>query len=146
MEKPNAFKTPNGLLARMQAVRFGKILFNLQFVALAVMAASVLSFLFVAAYYIVLIFITIITLFTLLGNDTFLMLWSGGEVLVEVTEKLAYSWKFTVPIAMALSALSVACLCLDRYDKHGVRIAVSTTVFAASLIVLVVKLVSTGGV
>ena len=57
MEKPNAFKTPNGLLARMQAVRFGKILFNLQFVALAVMAASVLSCLFLAGYYIIIIFI-----------------------------------------------------------------------------------------
>lgn len=72
MENQKAFKTPIKTLARMQVVHFGKILFNLQFIALAVMAASVLSFLMPVVYYLLLLCIAFLTLFLIFANPTFL--------------------------------------------------------------------------
>lgn len=129
----------------MQVVRFGKILFNLQFLALAVRAASVLSFILPAIYYIVLIFIAFFTLFAAFANPTFRSFWSSGEHLAKITEALSYSWKFTVPIVLALAIGSILCLCFDKNQKHVARIVTSVVLALLSIIVLVLKLINGGG-
>lgn len=143
MENQKAFKTPIKTLARMQVVHFGKILFNLQFIALAVMAASVLSFLMPVVYYLLLLCIAFLTLFLIFANPTFLSFWSGGEALAKIAETLAQSWKYTVPIVTVLAVASLICLCFDKNKKHTARIAVSAVICIFALAVLFLKLANT---
>ncbi len=144
MDKLKTFKTPRKVLAQMQVVHFGKILFNLQFIAVAIMVASVLSFVMPAIYYIVLVCIAFLSLGSLLVNDTFRSMWAGGKTLTKIAEVLTYSWKFTVPIVAALAIVSIVCLCFDKHDKHIARIIVSAVICVLALIVLFFKLVNTG--
>lgn len=138
-------KTPNKILAEMQIVHFGKILFALQFIALAVMLLSALSFVFVAVYYILLVCVSVLTLGSIYAAyPDFVNWWSGGEALVKFTETLAYSWKYTVPIVLALSVASVICLSFDKREKHVARIVFSVLTAIAALVVLILKLINTG--
>lgn len=144
MENQKTFKTPSKTLARMQVVHCGKILFNLQFVVLAVMLASVLSFIMPALYYIVLVCIAFLSLGSLLANETFRSFWSGGEKLTKIAEALTHSWKYTVPIVLVLAIASIVCLCFDKKEKHIARIVISGIICVIALIVLILKLVNTG--
>lgn len=137
--------TPKNILVRMQVARFGKIAFNLQFLAVAVMAASVLSFLAMAVFYILLLAVTVVTLGLIFAAyPSFANLWSGGEVLGDIFNLLAPSWAYAVPVALALSATSIICLCFDYREKHVARISVSAVIAVISLIVLIIKLVGGG--
>lgn len=144
MENQKIFKTPNKTLARMQVVHFGKILFNLQFIAMAIMVASVLSFIMPAIYYLVLICVAMLTLFILFANPTFASLWAGGETLTKIAEVLTQSWKYTVPIVAVLAIASIICLCFDKNKKHPARITISVIICVLALVVLFFKLVNTG--
>ncbi len=144
MEKQEIFKTPRKTLARMQVVHFGKILFNLQFIALAVMAASVLSFIMPAIYYLMLLCIALLSLFIVFMNPTFTSLWSGGETLTKIAEILTLSWKYTVPIVAALALASILCLSFDTNQKHPARIVVSVIVCVIAVVVLLLKLINGG--
>lgn len=145
MENQKTFKTPTKDLAKMQVVHFGKILFNLQFIAVAIMVASVLSFIMPAIYYLLLLCAALLSLFSLFANPTFLAFWSGGETLAEIANFLSGSWKFTVPIVAVLAAGSIVCLCFDKNKKHTARIVVSAIICVLALVVLILKLVNIGG-
>ncbi len=125
-------------------MHFGKILFNLQFVAVAIMAASVISFLFTAVYYLLLVCVLILSLFTLLADPGFQSLMSGGESLTNVASVLSQSWAITVPTVAALSIASIVCLCFDKNERHTARIVVSSIVCVIALLVLILKLVNSG--
>lgn len=146
MERQRTFKTPRKILARMQVVHFGKIMFNLQFLVLAVMIASVLSFIMPAIYYLLLVCAAFFSFFSLFANQTFRSMWSGGEYLTKVAETLTYSWKFTVPIVLALAIGSIICLCFDKKEKHIARIVVSVAFAVLALIVLALKIINGGGI
>lgn len=139
-------KTPKGTLARMQAVHLGKILFNLQFIALAVMLASVLSFIGIAVYYIMLVAISLLTVFTIYAiYPNFVNAWTGGEKLANIAVKLAQSWTYTIPIVICLAALSIGLLCFDKNEKHIARIVVSSIIIVIALILLILQLTASGG-
>lgn len=144
MENQKTFKTQNKTLARMQVVHLGKILFNLQFIVVAIMVASVLSFIMPAIYYLFLVCIAFLTLFTLFANPTFKSFWAGGETLTKIATVLSQSWKYTVPIVLVLAIASIICLCFDKNQKHIARIVVSVIICVLALIVLLLKLVNTG--
>ncbi len=146
MENLKVYKTPGKTLARMQVVHFGKILFNMQFIAVAVMAASVLSFILPALYYLVLICIAFLSLGSLLLNETFRSLWAGGETLTKIAEALIHSWKYTVPIVLILAIASIVCLCFDKHQKHIARIVISSIICVLALIVLIFKLINMGAI
>lgn len=139
MENQKIFKTPSKTLARMQIVHFGKILFNLQFIAVAIMAASVISFIIPVIYYIFLICIAGLTLFIIFINPTFMSLWTSGEKLLDIAAVLTQSWKYTVPIVAILAIASIICLCFDKSKKHTARIVVSVIICVLALIVLLSK-------
>lgn len=145
MENQKVYKTPSKTLARMQVVHLGKILFNLQFVAVAVMLASVLSFLMPAIYFLVLILITLLTLGMAFANPAFSSYWTGGEYLTHIAEVFAQSWQYTVPIVAVLAVLSIVCLCFDKTQKHTARITVSAIMCVLAVVVLVAKLINNGG-
>ena len=142
MNEPTDYKTPKNLLARMQVVHLGKILFNLQFVALAIMMASALSFLITALYYLLLISITLGTVGIIyLVYPQFSNWWSGGETLQNITSVLAESWQFTVPVVAVLAVASIVCLCFDNQKKHISRIITSIVICVLAILVLILKLV-----
>lgn len=145
MENEKTFTTPPKQLAKMQFVHFGNILFRLQFLALAIMLASVISFLVPALYYLVLISVMLLTLFLIFAVPGFTNLWSGGETLTKVAEFMAQSWKFTVPIALALSAGAAICLFLDKEHRQKGKIVACVIVAVASAAVLILKLINNGG-
>lgn len=145
MEKDRLVKTPNAVLIRMQIVHFGKIVFNLQFIVVAIMVASVLTFILPALYYLILLFVAAITLFSLFVDPTFRSLWTGGETLTKVATYLTGSWKYTVPLVAVLSIVSILCLCFDRNKKHMARIIFSVFLCLLALIILFLKLVNSGG-
>ncbi len=144
MENQKTYKTPSKTLARIQVVHFGKILFNMQFIAVAIMAASVISFIMPALYYIVLACIAFLSLGSLLVNETFRSMWAGGETLTKIAEVLTHSWKYTVPIVVVLAIASIVCLCFDKNKKHIARIVISAIICVLALIVLFLKLVNSG--
>lgn len=144
MENQKKFKTPKNVLARMQVVHFGKVLFNMQFIVVAIMAASVISFIIPFLYYIMLASILVFSLFSLLANDTFMSLWSGGETLTKIASILTQSWKYTVPLVAILSIASIVCLCFDKHEKHIAKIVVSVIICVIALVVLFFKLVNMG--
>lgn len=144
MENQKTFKTPSKALARMQVVHLGKILFNMQFIAVAIMAASVLSFIIPALYYLVLICITLLSLFMVFANPNFKKFWAGGETLTQIADLLTHSWKYTVPIVAVLSIASIICLCFDKNKKHTAKIAISVIMFVLAIIVLSLKLINSG--
>lgn len=146
MENQKTFKTPTKTLVTMQVAHFGKILFNLQFLALAVMVASVLSFLLPVIYYLVLLFISLLTVFTIYAvNPNFASYWSGGETLTKVAAFMSQSWKYTVPIVLVLAALSIVCLSIDRSQKHTARIVGSSIIAVLAAVILIFKLINGGG-
>ncbi len=137
-----AATTPKNILARMQVAHLGKITFNLQFLAVAVMAASVLSFLAMAVFYLLLLAVTLVTLGLIYAAYPSLKdLWSGGAVLESIFNTLAASWPYAVPAALALSVASIIFLCFDYRQKHVARITISAVIAVISVIVLVIKLV-----
>lgn len=144
MENQKSYRTPSGTLARMQVVHFGKIMFNMQFIPVVIMAASILSFILPAIYYILLICALFLSLFTLLANETFMASWAGGETLVRVMEALYYSWTYTVPIVAVMSIASIVCLSFDKREKHIGRIVTSAIIFVLALVLLFFKLVNSG--
>lgn len=140
------YKTPKSVLARMQAAHFGKILFNLQFLAVAVMAASALSVLATVMFYLFMIIVTIgsIGLIYVL-YPPFASWWAGGEKLQEIMEVLAGSWQYAVPVALALSLSSIVLLCFDKEQKQVGRIVVSALVALFSVVFLIFKWINEGG-
>lgn len=132
-------KTPKGLLANMQVARLGKILFNLQFLALAVMAASLLSVIIYVLFYTLLLAVTILSLGSVFANPQFGELWSGGEAMSEVIVVLGQSWQYSAPAAAALAVASIVCLSIDKSEKHPARIVFSCLVLATAIIVFIVK-------
>ncbi len=144
MNSQKIFKTPSKTLVKMQIVHFGKILFNLQFIVLAIMLASIVSFILPAIYYLFLVFILCFSFFTLFANPTFMSLWSGGETLTKVASSLTHSWQYTIPIAAVLSIASIVCLCFDKNIKHIARILISLIILVFAVIILFFKLVNSG--
>lgn len=128
----------------MQIVHLGKILFSLQFIAVAVMAASVISFIMPAIYYLFLIFIALLTLFIAFTNPAFTSLWTGGETLTKIADTLTQSWRYTIPFVAILAIFSIICLCFDKNQKHHARILVSTIIAILAIIVLLLKFINTG--
>lgn len=128
----------------MQVVHFGKILFNMQFIAVAVMIASVLSFIIPAIYYLLLICILMLSLFTLLAKPEFVALFSGGETLSKIAEALANSWNYTIAIVAVFSVASIVCLCLDKHKQQLPRIIISAVVCGIDLLILLIKLAVSG--
>ncbi len=144
MEDKQIYKTPSKTLATMQVVHLGKILFNLQFIVLALMLASVISFILPALYYIVLFCIAFISLGSLLIDETFRSMWAGGDTLTKIAEVLTHSWKYTVPIVAILAIASIVCLMLDKNKKHVAKIVTSVIICVIALVILVLKLINTG--
>lgn len=144
-DKMNYSPTTRDLVS-VQVVHFGKILFRLQFLALAVMAASVLSFIAPVVYY---VFLLAVTLFTFGGiyalYPQFASWWSGGETLVKIISALVESWKYTVPIVLTFAAASVVCMCFDKREKRVPEMAVSVITGGIALIILILKLINKGG-
>lgn len=145
MEKKNLIKTPGDVLLRIQIVHLGKILFNLQFIFVIVMFASILTFILPAIYYLVLAMIALVTLFILFADPTFRSLWAGGEVLTEIAAYLANSWKYTIPLVAVFSISSIICLCFDKNKKQLPRIVISSILFIIAMIILVLKYINTRG-
>lgn len=142
MENNKSIKTPTDIVLRMQIVHLGKILFNLQFIFVTIMVASILTFILPAIYYLILFIVAAITLFSLFANSTFRSLWSNGEVLTQVANYLSGSWKYTIPLVLIFSIMSIACLCFDKNKKHTARILLSGILFVVSIIILILKLVN----
>lgn len=144
MEDQRTFKTPLKTLARLQVVHFGKILFNMQFIAVAIMIASIVSFLIPVVFYIVLVAVLLLSLFTLLTNPTFKSFFQGGATLTNIAEVMSRSWKYTIPIVAALSIASIVCLCFDKNKKQIARIVISSITCTFSLVLLFFKLANSG--
>ncbi len=144
MDNQKTFKTPKNILARMQVVHLGEILFNLQFIAVAIMVASVISFIVPALYYVLLFCIAFLSLGALIANSTFRSMWAGGETLTKITSVLTQSWQYTIPIVAILAIASIVCLCFDRNKKHIARIVISSIICVLALIILIFKLINTG--
>lgn len=147
MEEENIYKTPSNFLAKMQVVHFGKILFNLQFIALAIMLASIITFIMPAIYYLMLIAISFLTIFSIyVWYPNFSSFWTGGETLLNIADVLTNSWQYTIPIALALAVASIICLCFDGNKKHIGRIVVSVVISVVLIVILISKLINGGGV
>lgn len=139
MRNPSTPYSTKAALARMQTVHLGKIFFRFQFLAIALLVASVLSFLATAIYYVFLIAISLLTLFAIYAlYPGFVRFWSGGEKLAKIAEALGRSQKYVAPVAIALGALAILLLCLDRRQKHIAEIIVSAMCMLVATIALIV--------
>lgn len=136
----------NNILIRMQLVHLGKILFNLQFLMIAIMLASVMTFIFPAIYYLMLIAISLLTIFSIYAwYPEFSSFWAGGETLTKIATIFAHSWKYTVPITLVLAVASIVCLSFDDREKQIPRIILSVLFAVFAIIILVLKFINEGG-
>lgn len=141
MENQKVFTIPKKMLARMQVVHFGKLLFNLQFIMVALMLSSLLSFVVYPLYYVVLLTIlgfTVFTAFIIIPNFAS---WWNPTTLNKITVFLAGTWKYTIPIAAAVSIASIVCLCFDKSEKHFIRITISSAICLFTLAYLFFKII-----
>lgn len=139
MEDKKMLKTPSDVLVRMQVVRLGKILFCLQFVAISVMYASLLTIIAYPFYYVILVSIAILTLFSIFAWSPGFKSWWNPVGLNNMFLLLAKSWKFTVPIALILSIAAFACLCFDKYDRHVKKKASCVLICVLAIIYLILR-------
>ena len=102
--KPVAKEKPNGW------VRLGTTLSVLAFVGFLYSLFASLSFLIVALYYIVIVFIAILTLFLILLNEEFQKYIDGGETLAEIAQALTSTVIYSTSITMGLAALGITLL------------------------------------
>lgn len=145
MENQRIYATPKKDLLGMQVVHFGKILFNLQFIAIAVMFASVVSLFLPVLYYLMLACVSLLTLFIIYAAyPEFASWWAGGETLMRAAAALADSWTYTVPITVVLAVGSIVCLCFDKREKQIGRIVASSVILVLAFVLLIVKLINSG--
>ncbi len=102
--KPVTKEKPNGW------VRLGTTLSVLAFVGFLYSLFASLSFLIVALYYIVIVFIAILTLFLILLNEEFQKYIDGGETLAEIAQALTSTVIYSTSITMGLAALGITLL------------------------------------
>lgn len=137
--------TPKNVLLRMQVGRLGKILFGLQFVALSVVFASILSAVAIVVFYLFMGMITIATFGLIFAAyPNFSDWWAGGEVLQTIFTALSASWPYVIPVSLVLAISSIICLCFDYREKHTARIVVSAIIGVLAVAVLVIKLIGGG--
>lgn len=133
-------ETPSSILIRMQVVHFGKILFNLEVVALLIVLSSILTFLSAVVYYTFLLFITVGTFGLIYAlYPTFSTWWSGGETLLNVSVYLSENWKYTIPLVFVLSVASAICLGFEKGNKQVVKIAISMIIALFALVIFIFK-------
>ena len=140
----NETKTPKKILAEMQVVRLGKIAFVWQFIAVAVMLVSVITLLAAAMYYMLMLVAILGTAFLILLSPEFQAWLGAGDGILQFSMSLSSWWKYAAPVALALSVLSIVCLCADRHQKHLVRIILSAVVAVFVIIYIIIKLINTG--
>lgn len=137
--------TPKNVLLRMQVGRLGKILFALQFIALSVIFASILSVVAIVVFYLFMLIITLATFgLIFVAYPEVTNWWKGGEVLQNIFTALESSWTYVIPITIVLAISSIVCLCFDYRQKHTARIVVSAVIGVLAVAVLVIKLVGGG--
>lgn len=133
-DRKQNFKTPSITLFRMQMVHFGKILFNLQFIAPLFVLSNIITAAMYVIYYLILFAITMFTLFTVFiwypefGN------WWQADYLNQFFQILSGAGKYVLPISICASILSTVCLCFDKNEKHIKRIVINSLVLVVLII------------
>ena len=129
-------KTPRDLLVNMQVKRLGNITFVLQFISLAIMFLGMISFGLALMYFVVLFLYALCTFFLVFFDPEFVALFSAVDGVLNFSLVIASWWKFTAPITIFLSVLSIICLELDKSKKHTAKIVLSAIVASIALIYL----------
>ena len=123
----------------MQIVRLGKILFGLHIIVFVIMCASLLTIIAYPFYYVILVSIAILTLFSIFAWYPGFTSWWNPEGLNNLFWFLAESWKYTVPIALVLAAGAIVCLSFDKNEKHTKRIAACVAICVFAIIFLILR-------
>lgn len=113
--------------AAMRVAHLGKILCSFAILGAAICIASVVYFLFIIVYYIVLFAVLLMTLFLILVEyPDFMNLFTNTEVINDfVTQFSATYIPIIAPVTLALSALSIAALALSKQKDVTARLVIS---------------------
>ena len=137
---------PCKMAAKMYMVRLGKILFGLSLIALIVSILPTVSFLMIAAYFLVWVIIVIFSLGTIfVTNPDFAnSLISGTDFLANVTTTLHEASLYLLPFTIIATILAITFLALDKTDRHVARITFASIFLAIAIIMLIIRIVSMG--
>lgn len=118
-------------VASLRVARLGKILNNFAILGAVICLTSAAYFLLVAAYYIALICILLLTLFTILVTyPEFSNLFSNSEAINAAVMQLTTTYiPVIAPVTLILSAASVAALIVSKQKKNVGRIVINVLCF-----------------
>lgn len=141
-----AYKPTKNQSARIQLAHFGKILFGLQFIPLAIILAGLLSAVVMVFLYLIVLLVLLATLFLILiAAPDFISSLQSGEVIGEITQGIMSITPYTASITLTLSVLSIVFLCCDFRKKDIPRIVVSSVVSVLAIVALAIFYFTTGG-
>lgn len=128
------------MLSRMQVVHLGKILFNLEFLVLIIMLSSVISILIPVVFYLFMLLISLVTFFSIyIIYPEFASWWGSGTVMLNISEMLNQSWKYTVPILIVISILAIICLSNDKSKSNKGKIICSIIMASIALLIFIFR-------
>lgn len=117
-------------VSSQRLAHLGKILFNLSILGAVLCIASLISYVLIAFYYLILIMILLCTLFLILVYvPDFMDLFKGGEGMMELLVMFSNTYvPIIAPVTSVLAALSIAALALSR-QKNVARIVFAVIFF-----------------
>lgn len=123
-------------IGALRVLHLGKILSNFAILGAVLCIASLVSFLLLALYYLILIAVLLGTLFLILiAYPEFTNLFTGGEQLTQLLVTFSNTCvPIIAPITAVISALSIAVLAISKQRNVTVRIVFAVICLVVSLI------------
>lgn len=133
-------------LRLMHFTHLGVIFSNISVLGLVIVLAGILSEIFIGFYFLVLIIITLATLFLLLASPEFRALYTvNNEAFNRFTEVMTYVSMGIAPVAIVTSTLAIVFLSLNKKDPHKGRVAFSCVMLALTVAATVALFIVKGG-
>lgn len=124
-------------IAAMRVAHFGKILTGFAILGAVACLASVVYFLFMAVYYLILIVVLFGTLFLILVEyPEFMNLFSNTEAINNAVANFTVTYvPIIAPVTMAVSAVAIVLLAVSRQKSAIVRLVFSSICFVVSAVI-----------
>ncbi len=149
-DEPNSLTitTPPGEATRMVLTRLGIICSNLSIIFVVLSFLAIVGVFLSVFYYMFLICIVVLTLFTILADPNFRGLFGGNGGFVEFITKLATISPAFMGLSAVFSIASIILLSTDKHHRHTGRIVfsgISIGIVAILALVFVFSIMGKGG-
>lgn len=136
------YVTPAGETTRMYLTRLGIILSNISIASAVISVLILLAGILQILFYLVLILIAMVTLFTVFLNPEYRKMFSGQNQLTDFITSAMQVLPFTAGASLICAIASIVLLVFDKHERHTGRIIWSGIVIGLLVIVIIAALLS----